>query len=103
MQREQPDRRQIAFIPDWSVWSDWNAGKIRPAGACAHQDGEHVSVRDAADQSDGVFFSWIDRAASVEPRNCSSGMAHGHCDRVFRGLHDVFEFWMGNGEDAGGG
>ena len=103
MPRGQPDWRYVAIISDWGIRGDWNAGKIRAAGACADQDGEHVSVRDAADQSDGVLFSWIDRADSAESRDCAAGMADGHRGRIFRWVHHVFEFRVGDGEDAGGG
>jgi len=103
VRREQPDRRHIAFIADRDIRGDWYAGEIWIAGACADQDGEHVSVRDAVDQSDGVLFSWVDRAASAEPGDCAAGMADGHRDRIFRGIHNVFEFRMGDSEDAGGG
>lgn len=100
MRQKQLDRRHIASIADWSVWSDWHAGEIRAAGIGADQDGEHVSVRNAADQSDRMFFSRADRAASAEPRDCASGMANGDRGGIFRWIHHVFEFRMGDGEDA---
>jgi hypothetical protein len=100
--REQPDRRHIAFIADWDVRGDRDAGEIRAAGSGSDQDGEHVPVRHPVDQSDGVLFSWIDRPDSAEPRDCAAGVADGDRGGVFRGLHNVFEFWMGNGEDARG-
>ena len=103
MQREQPDWRSVATISDWGVRGDWNLGEIRAAGACSDQDGEHVSVRHAADQSDRVLFSWIDRADSAESRDCAAGMADGDRGGIFRRVHHVFELRMGDGEDAGGG
>ena len=103
MRREQPDRRHVAFIPDWGVWSDWNSGEVRAAGAAADQDGEHVSLRDAADQPNGMFLSGFDRAASAESRDFAAGMAHGYRCGIFRRIHHVFEFRMGNGENVGGG
>src|SRR5258708_35532579 len=103
VQREQPDWRSVAIISDWGVWGDWNAGEIRAAGACADQDGEHVSVRHAADQSDRGLFSWIDRADFAEPGDCAAGMAHGDRGGIFLWIHHVFQLRMGNCEDAGGG
>jgi hypothetical protein len=38
-----------------------------------------------------MFFSGIDRADFAEPGDCAAGVAHGHRDRIFWGLHDVFE------------
>src|SRR6267142_2684184 len=103
VRRWRLDWRHIAIISDWGVWSDRNAGEVRVAGAGADQNREHVSLRHAGDQSDGLFFSGIDRADFAEPYDCATGMADGHHGWILRGLHDIFEFWMGNGKDAGGG
>ncbi len=103
MQRERPDWRSVATISDWGVRGDWNLGEIRAAGACSDQDGEHVSLWHVADQSNGVFFPWIDRADSAESRDCAAGMADGDRGGIFRRVHHVFELRMGDGEDAGGG
>src|SRR5258708_2328559 len=102
VQRKQPDWRSVATISDWGVWGDWNLGEIRAAGACSDQDGKHVSLWHAADQSDGVFFPWTDRADSAESRDCAAGMADGDCGGIFRRIHHIFELRMGNGEDARG-
>jgi len=51
----------------------------------------------------GCFFPWFDRTASAEPRDRAPGMAHGHRNWIFRRVHHVFEFRLGNGKNAGGG
>ena len=95
MRRGRLDWRHIAIISDWGVWGDRNAGEIRVAGAGTDQNRKHVSLRHVADQSDGLFFSGIDRADFAEPYDCAGGMADGHRGWILRGLHDIFEFWMG--------
>jgi len=51
----------------------------------------------------GCFFSGIDRADFAKPRDRPAGMAYGHRGWIFWRLHHFFQFWMGSGENAGGG
>src|SRR5712691_5912378 len=49
-----------------------------------------------------MFLAGAHRTVDAEPHGYPARLADGDCRWVFRGVHDVFELRVGNGEDAGG-
>src|SRR5882724_12223681 len=99
--RRSEKRSGFANHADCGVWGDWNAGALRAAGARADTCREYVSVWDAAGQFERMFFAGIDRAIHAESSGDFTGLARGHRRGIFWRVHYVFEFWLGDRENAG--
>lgn len=100
-QRLPPDWRSIAHFLDCDFRSSRNAGSLWTAGHGTDARWKYVSPRHAGRKSDWLFFPWIDRPIYAEPHGYLTGLARGHRCRFFRRLYNVFQFRLGDGQDAG--
>lgn len=95
------DRRELENFFDRGIWSYRHAGALWVARIGADSHWRSVSIRDFGSEFDGVFFPGTDRAIHFESHGDLAGLAGGHCGGVLRGVHDIFQFWMGDGQNDG--
>src|SRR5437867_1970404 len=91
----------LANLADRDVWSRGHAGALRIAGPGPVAGRQHISLWNIDRQSDWMLFSGADRAIHAESPGDFAGLACGDCGGILWRLHDVFEFWLGDGENAG--
>src|SRR5215475_9148618 len=77
------------------------AGPLRPARRRADSDGQRVSLRHAAHQSHRLPAARLHRTTHAESHAHFFRLADRHRSRIFRRLHHVLQFWLGDGQDAG--
>src|SRR5579864_3272093 len=94
------DWSALASNFDCGIRCYWDARALRAAGTGARSHRWNVSLRHVADQPQRVFLAGAHRAVYAESHRDSRGLAGGDCRRLFWRVHDVFDFWLGDGEDA---
>src|SRR6202795_520055 len=95
------DWSDIATCTDRDLWRCWDPGTIRPPGRGANPPGEHLPLRYLARQFVRLLRPRVDRPIHAQSHGDFPGLACRHRRRLLRRVHDVLQFRLGNGENAG--
>src|SRR5215472_351760 len=99
--RHAAEWRRFATLADCCLWCRGHARALRPPGPRAASCGQRFPLRHAARQFDGLLLPWLDRPVHHESHGAARGLARGHYGRLLWRLHDLFQLWLGNGQNAG--